>query len=114
MDLKLDGSHDLEIIDRDLQLVDKLDEVAQRLKIQLQFFLGEWFLDTSQGIPYHEEIFVKGANRNRVASLLKEAILKTPCVEEILAFNLEFESETRALKLKFKVSTEFGVLHLDL
>ena len=52
MDLKLNADGDLDLSTGDLQLVSGVDETVQRLKIKLQFFLGEWFLDKRIGIPY--------------------------------------------------------------
>lgn len=39
---------------------DLAKEVAQRLTVAFNFFRGEWFLDTREGLPYYEEIIKKG------------------------------------------------------
>ena len=52
MDLQLDTTGDLDVSTGDLLLISGTDQTAQRLRIKLQFFLGEWFLDQRVGIPY--------------------------------------------------------------
>jgi hypothetical protein len=36
------------------------DEFAQRLRVRLSFFKGEWFLNLDEGMPYYQLILVKG------------------------------------------------------
>lgn len=55
-------THDLVLDGTDLRLTEDDEILIQRLKIRLQFLLGEWFLDTTQGIPYTQTIFENGAN----------------------------------------------------
>ena len=49
--------------------------VAQRLKIMLQTFLGEWFLDPTIGIDYFNQIFGKGRKLSAIDLIFQSAIL---------------------------------------
>ncbi len=111
-DLKLNvQTGDLEIgPDGDLIIVTGLDAIAQHLRIRLQFFRGEWFLDTRLGIPYYEEVLIKAPDLNVVQSLLREAIRETPGVIAINSFELDFEGVTRRLSLDFEALTTEGPL----
>ena len=62
-DLYLDPlTHDLVLSGSDLRLTDTDEILIQRLKIRLEFLLGEWFLNVNLGIPYTQIIFEDGAN----------------------------------------------------
>ena len=114
MDLLLNPeTHDLQVNAYDLQLASGLQLVEQRLKQTLWFFFGEWYLDTTDGVPYFEEIFVKSPSRNVVEGLIKVAILKVENVEEILSFEIEYDSATREGQIEFSVKTEFGNLEIS-
>lgn len=110
-DLKLDANGDLEIgADGDLIIVTGIDAIRQHLLIRLQFFRGEWFLDTRLGIPYFEEVLVKAPDLNVVQSLLREVIDETPGVIAISSFELDFDGVTRSLSLDFEALTDEGPL----
>ena len=110
-DLKLDADGDLEIgPDGDLIIITGIDAIAQHLRIRLQFFRGEWFLDTRLGIPYFEEVLIKSPDLNVVQSLLREAIRETPGVISITSFELDFDGVTRKLSLNFDALTTEGPL----
>ena len=99
---------DLVFENNELVLVDGLDLVEQLLRQRLQTFLGEWFLDTSLGLPYFQDILVKNPNANVVTSLLKDAILNTPGVIELVSFTPDFDSVNRSLNLSFSVRANDG------
>ena len=107
MDLALSpDTGDLLIENFDAQLVRDLDSVEQALRVRLQFFLGEWFLDTTAGIPFYEDILIKNPNIPNIESILKAEILETEDVIELLSFDTTFEN--RILAVSFKVRTEYG------
>lgn len=110
-DLKLDANGDLEIgPDGDLIIVRGVDAIMQHLRIRLQFFRGEWFLDTRLGIPYYEEVLRKAPDLNVVQSLFREAILTTPGVLSISEFALDYDGVARKLSLDFQALTTEGEL----
>ena len=58
-DLAMDVStSDLIVQGGDLMIVDNAERVAQQVLITLREWFGEWFLKTSDGIPYLEYILV--------------------------------------------------------
>lgn len=107
-DLKLDSTHDLAIENFDLVLVSGPDEIAQRLRIKLQMFLGEYYLDTSFGVPYYEEILKKVPNTNTVEAELRGAILETEGVSRLISFDLDLNGSSRELSLSFVAETNSG------
>jgi hypothetical protein len=111
IDIKLDTTtHDLDLSTLDLQFVDGLDYIAQKLKIRLWFLLGEWFLDTTEGVPYFEEILVKTPDISKIETILKSTILETDGVTEMLIFNTTFDRALRKFTVTFTVNTIYGIL----
>jgi len=110
-DLKLDVlTHDLTVEKYDLNLVDDLAATAQRIKIRLKFFLKEWFLERSVGVPYYESVLEKAPDLPYVENILKTTILETPRVLTLTSFSLDYDNFTRRLIINFGVLTEDGDL----
>ena len=110
MDLELDSTNwDLIIENGDLKMVDTIAAIDQHLTQRLKTFLGEWFLDVREGVPYFQYILVKNPDPVVVDTLFKNEIINTPGVLELLTFGLDINS-TRLLKLTFKARTNSGVL----
>lgn len=92
----------------DLPLVSGIDQISQNLNIRLRFFLGEWYLDTTVGVPYYQFFFVKNPNRIQVETFLKDEIIRTPGVIELTSFSSDFKGTTRDFSVKFSAQTESG------
>lgn len=108
-DIALDPlTHDLAFIDQSVAFVENVDFVIQKLKIKLQFFLGEWFLDTAVGVPFYSDILIKNPNFPDIENILKATILEVDGVNEILEFKSEFSRSIRKLDVTFKVNTDYG------
>lgn len=77
--------------------------VAQRLKITLYTFLGEWFLDTTIGVPYFQQIFGKIRTKATIDLIFQRIISNDPDVIEILSFDSSLTSESRGYSMTFQV-----------
>lgn len=76
--------------------------VIERLGENLQFFLGEWFLDLRQGIPYFERVYSEFPDLVLLDSLFRRAILGTPGVAALTTLLLSFDNPGRALFESFE------------
>ncbi len=110
-DIKLTSGGDIDLSNYSLELAFDADYISQKLAIVLRTFLGEWFLDTSAGIPYFEDILKKNYDPTRVEAVLKSAILDVPGVDQITAFDMNLE-DPRTLVVSFTVNTDFGELEI--
>lgn len=88
--------------------VEDKDVVLLAVKSRLQFFKGEWFLDTDDGTPYFQDIFVKPARLRLIEGILKRRILETPGIESFNKFELNFTKNDRNLIVNFEAVDEFG------
>lgn len=105
MDLLLNkDTHDLVFTNGKCPVTQLLvDVVAQRLKITLYTFLGEWFLDTTIGVPYFQQIFGKIRSKATVDLIFQRIIADDPDVIEILSFSSELSSGDRGYSMTFQV-----------
>lgn len=107
-DLKLSSpEHDLVFENGDFVLTKvESESLAQRLKIKLLTFQGEWFLDGELGIPYYQSILRKGVSKATVDSIFLRAISEEPEVSQILEFSSSFDNLNRSYSLTFSVLSE--------
>lgn len=108
MDILLDENNDCVFINGPLTsagVTKPLTQtVAQRLKILLQTFAGEWFWDTSYGVDYWGKILGKKTSKVRVDLLLQQAILSEPGVREIVTFDSTFNNRVYSLTFSVRVT----------
>lgn len=81
------------------------EATGQSVKTRLQLLREEWFLDTTAGVPYLQEICVKPENLPLAESEIKRTILETVGVASIESFELIFTPETRRLVVRASVRT---------
>ena len=75
--------------------------VRQKILSRLRFFLGEWFLDRRQGVPYWERVFVVSPDISFLTSLYRRIILGTRGVGGLESIALRFDKKTRTLFVSF-------------
>lgn len=83
-----------------------LQDITQRLR----FFQGEWFLDTSQGVPYFQEILVKDPELGRIDAILQNIILSVPGVLQLASYKSSVDTSRRILSLAFVAVTQLGTV----
>ena len=105
MDLLLDPlTHDLVFVNGQATVTYSQSEiVAQRLKITLFTFLGEWFLDTTIGVPYFQQVLGKGRSKSAVDVIFQSIIAADPGVIEIKEFSSTLDSAARGYEMTFSV-----------
>jgi len=99
---------ELYVKDGDLVVVRGSAAIAQDLASRLRFFQGEWFLDGAAGMPYFDQVGLKGARLAAVRAAFRRELLATPGVDEVLQLDLGLDRATRELSIRFRVSTAFG------
>lgn len=104
------ASNDLVIKNNDLILIDNAERVAQQVLITLRFWLGEWFLDTREGVPYLEYVLVKNPNMSHIRQILTEKIQSVEGVKSIISLDFDFRRVTRELYVDFEVDTDYGLI----
>lgn len=109
-DVKLDNTGDLELSNGDLVGVSGADGVAQRLLLKLRSFRGEWFLDEAFGVPWYQDVLVRGADTAILHATFTDAISSTPGVRRLERLVLDWDKTNRRLTVSFKVLTTDGTV----
>ncbi|MDM8357467.1 hypothetical protein [Pandoraea communis] len=87
-------------------LVNSPETVAQAVATRLRLIRGEWFLDTTAGMPWDQ---VLGKNTQATAdSAIRECILGTQGVVEITAYESSLDPDTRAMTVTATITTIYG------
>ncbi len=109
LDLALSRDHDLDVgLLGELSFIDGAERISQQVKVTLLAFLGEWFLDTSFGVPYFESILVKSPDRASIEAVLRARIRAVPGVDRVRRLDLDIEPELRILRVTFEADTAAG------
>ncbi len=87
---------DINLTAGQITLVEDNAAIRQHLTNRLRFFLGEWFLDVRQGIPFFEKILIKGVNPSVVRSIFRRVIRTTPGVSEVERLTLSIAPDREA------------------
>lgn len=106
--LKLNDGGDLDLSGGALSLISGPLESVQKLRIRLQFFLGEWFLDQNIGIPYYERIFLKNPNLVDIQGIFRKTAESTPGIATSDSWDLRYDNTTRTLAVSASLTTTTG------
>lgn len=101
---------DLVVRNGDLMIVNNGERVAQQVLITLREWLGEWFLKTSDGVPYLEYILVKNPNEAHVRQVLSEAIQSVEGVKGVTELEFAFNRILRTLTVSYEINTDYGFI----
>lgn len=108
-DILLDPvTNDLVFENGDLVLTTNRDPLLQQLKVSLNIYKGEWFVDTLTGVPYTTDFIADKNNKDFIDTYLKNYIRGIDGVVDILAFTSTFSDVDRELEVTFSVLTVEG------
>ncbi len=105
-----DDFNDLVVEDGDLQIVQGKEAILQDVLQRLRVFLGEWFLDTTVGLPYFQEILVKNPDQGKIDALFINQVLGTPGVVQLDSWSFQVDLTRRILTVAFKAQTTDGTV----
>ena len=92
----------------DLAVVEGIEDVRQRVHQRLRFFLGEWFLDVADGIPYREEVFTRPISAGLAAALVTDQISAVPGVTAVKSVDASLDALRRRFTYTAVVTTPYG------
>lgn len=102
------ATNDLYFEGDSLVLVRDAHAVGQHARQRLQTFAGEWFLDTTVGVPWLSQILGHKYDPALAEAVVKARLLGTDGVTEITSFSVSFDRSTRGLHLRgVEVTTDY-------
>lgn len=88
-------------------------DLGQRLILRLSTFRGEWFLDTTFGVPWFTELLGKKVGKGYFDAIIQSEIRKEPDVIEILDYTSTYDNTTRNISITARIrGTEDTILTL--
>ena len=107
---KLDSNGDYQLGHGNLDFFQDVPEaVAQSVMTRLQLWQGQWFIDTTSGTPWLQQILGK---RMAVESVLRARILGTQGVIELPEMSLKFDPDARRVSVNATIVTAYGTQQL--
>lgn len=104
MDILLTPKGDLYVTEKgDIAIV---DSVAQKIKIRLRWWLGEWRWDRDLGLPYREYLFDKNPDTDAFEMAARQKIFEVEEVTEVGDVRVVYDSRTRESALTFTAKTD--------
>lgn len=99
---------DIEIEDGAPKIIEGAQAVRQKLSVKFKFWLGEWFANTKEGIPYRRDVFIANPNLDVIAQVFIRVLRSEREVAQIHRFDLDFDRTERLLTFNFTVSLVSG------
>ncbi len=108
MDIMLDGSGDLLVTKTgDIALE---NSVAQKIRIRLLWFEGEWRWNKDEGLPYMENLLVKNPDTDYFESIIREKIFEVDEVVDVKDVEIAYDSKTRDAAIRYVALTDYETI----
>lgn len=101
---------DLDLINGSPYYISGPPYIRQKLSARFKFFLGEWFLNQLEGVPYYRDVFVHDPNLDVISSLFKRVITTCPGVLSIAKFAMTYDPIARSLSFAFQAVVDGGTI----
>ena len=102
------GIPDLSFVNGRLETVENAEAVGQHAAQRLKSYHGEWFLDTSSGMMWLEQILGHSYDPVLAEALIKAHLLDSDGVESIESFSVSFDRVSRGLSAySISILTEY-------
>ena len=95
-----------------LEVVDGLEDVRQRVLERLRYWLGQWFLTVQDGVPYRPEIFQRSTTAGLAAAIVTDQIRSVEEVTGVSNVVATLDPVTRSMTYSARVSTTQGSMEI--
>ena len=87
-----------------------MNSVAQKIRIKLLWFEGEWRWDTEVGMPYKSNLFVKNPDTDYFEGVVRGKIFEVEEITEIKEVEVTFDKRTRTAVIKYVALTDYETI----
>lgn len=92
--------------------IDTPEAVGQAVETRLKLWVGEWFLNVTEGTEYQTNVLGTGKSQS-AGPVIRQRILETEGVTEIVSFDLNVNAETRRLSIESTINTIYGQTNIE-
>ena len=97
-----------------IKIIEGVESLAENIDQRLQLFRGKYFLDTTAGVPYFEEIITKPVDPGLASSVLNAEILKESEVTNIGKVSASLDRNLRNFSYNAIINSVFGPVEVVL
>ena len=110
---KQDENGDMVFGNGDLDFyTDSPEAVAQSVETRLKLWIGEWFVDVTEGTEYQTNVLGTGKSQS-AGPIIRQRILETRGVLDMTKFDVEINEQTRALRIVATINTIYGNANIE-
>lgn len=82
--------------------------VRQTLATKLKSFLGEWFLNLREGVPYYRDVLVHNPDIQLIRTLFRRVILSVQEVSAVSKLEIDYDPLRRRVAVEFDAELVTG------
>ena len=93
----------------DFGMVDGIDHTVMKIRQVFRAFQGEWWLEPTLGIPYHQSILgQKQPDLQAIRGIYVAALSSVPGVASITSLDVSFDNASRTYSVTFSAVHDSG------
>ncbi|MBK5145836.1 hypothetical protein I2494_19395 [Budviciaceae bacterium BWR-B9] len=93
-------------------LIHSPEAVAQAVKTRFELWYGQWFLDTTKGMPWLQSVLGK-QNPEVYDMLIRRYILETRGVNSIIKLDTVVDTNRRRVTFEAEINTIYGTATVE-
>lgn len=108
MDILLDKDGDMLVTKRGDIILE--NSVAQKIRIRLLWFEGEWRWNVEEGLPYMTDLLIKNPDTDYFESLIREKIFEVEEVVDVKDVQVVFDRRAREAVISYVALTDYETI----
>lgn len=89
------------------------NSIVQDINVQLRWFLGEWPFDTTKGMDWYGEVFVKNPDTDRIARMVRKEIEKIDGIVRVIDVRITVDGSTRSAVINWEAKTSKEIIESE-
>lgn len=87
--------------------------IVQDINVHLRWFLGEWPFDTTKGMNWYGEVFVKNPDTDRIARMVRKEIEKIDGIVHVIDVRITVDGSTRSAVINWEAKTSKEIIESE-
>lgn len=108
MDILLDSSGDMFVSEKGDIAIE--NSVAQKIRIKLLWFEGEWRWNEEEGLPYLDSLLIKNPDTDYFEGVVRGKIFEVDEVTEVRNVAVTFDKQSRSATIRYTAVTDYETI----